>query len=56
MQDPVLEVMDAGVFDSSSGIIIWQNDSAKSIFGNFFREKYRRNYRSLYMEIYIRKA
>jgi diguanylate cyclase (GGDEF)-like protein/PAS domain S-box-containing protein len=35
MQDPVLEVMDAGVFDSSSGIIIWQNDSAKSIFGNF---------------------
>ncbi|MGC9144453.1 diguanylate cyclase, partial [Hydrogenobaculum sp.] len=35
MQDPVLEVMDAGAFDSSSGVIIWQNDSAKSIFGNF---------------------
>ena len=35
MQDPVLEIMDAGVFNPSSGVIVWQNESAKSIFGNF---------------------
>jgi len=34
MQDPVLEIMDAGVFNPSSGVIIWQNESSKNEFGN----------------------
>ena len=39
MQDPVLEIMDAGVFDPSSGLIIWQNESSKNIFGNLIGKK-----------------
>ncbi len=34
MQDPVLELIDAGYFSESSGVIIWQNNSSIDIFGN----------------------
>ena len=33
MQDPVLELMDVGPYNESSGVIIWQNSSAKNTFG-----------------------